>query len=667
MKKLLRALAVRTKLLSSFLLLASFVLVLGLTSIILQHFIKESNRNTTSSIILSDSFFEGKYFLRSDLHIFKELVDAENKEDFDYWWGEHVFQIQFFNDQLTKIEQEFDKNSQLNEDALRNKIYSITGDIRSDYSKNILPLFNQFSDLKNEEFQLLQKESVLLDSLNVANNEDRINYIQEQYGVINDNVTRVGLELITRLDKGKDMVRTVVVQMDEHAGSLLSTSSNVVTWVTIIGVLFSIIIAMYIAKLITKPVLKILNHVNQLGIGEQPKLLQIIMQDEFGDIQKSLNKLTTSLVETTRFSNEIGVGNFTSDFEPMGKNDVLGNSLLQMRDSLKKAKSEEEIRRLEDERQAWAANGTAKFSDIMRQTGESLDALSYRLIKELVDYCNANQGALFVANADNENDVFYQCTAAVAYGREKHLEQEIRVGEGLVGRVAYEAKTIYMKEIPNDYVKITSGLGESNPNVILLVPVKLKGKVNGVIELLSMKELEQYKVEFIEKVAENIASFIESIKVNERTATLLTESKHQSEELAAQEEEMRQNMEELQATQEEAARREQERGSLWDTVGNLTGILEIDLSGDVLSINEKASKILSIDIPQYIGKSFIDSFLMGQTFDGNSLWQSVRSGNQQQIKIDWNKSDEKLVVNMSLSKVINSDSEHEKVLCLISI
>ena len=217
----------------------------------------------------------------------------------------------------------------------------------------------------------------------------------------------------------------------------------------------------------------------------------------------------------------------------MSENDVLGNSLLQMRDSLKTARDEENKRRIEDERRTWVANGLAKFGDIMRQSGDGLKALGYNLMSSLTDYLGAVQGALFVVNDENPDDIYYELISAIAYGRDKFMQKEIKVGEGLVGRVAYEEKTIYMKEIPENYVKITSGLGTSNPRTILLVPVKLDDKVNGVIELISFKEMEPYQIEFVEKVGETIASFIASIKINEKTALLLSESRSKSEELSA--------------------------------------------------------------------------------------------------------------------------------------
>jgi GAF domain-containing protein len=112
--------------------------------------------------------------------------------------------------------------------------------------------------------------------------------------------------------------------------------------------------------------------------------------------------------------------------------------------------------------------------------------------------------------------------------------------------------------VPDNYIHITSGLGEANPNCILLVPLKTEDTVLGVIELATFTTYDAHEIELIEKFAQSIAATLANVQINENTRLLLEQTQQQAEEMRAQEEEMRQNMEELAATQEELARKEQE-------------------------------------------------------------------------------------------------------------
>lgn len=280
--------------------------------------------------------------------------------------------------------------------------------------------------------------------------------------------------------------------------------------------------------------------------------------DEVGDMSAALNDLVDSFRKFTTFANEIGNGNYDISFTPLSDEDDLGNALLEMRDNLKKASEEEAKRKQEDEQRHWASQGIAKFSGILRENNDDIEELSYQIIRNLVKYTSANQGGLFIINDDDENEKFIELKAAYAFNKRKYMEKRIDFGVGLIGRAVQEKETIYMNELPENYINITSGLGDANPRSLLIVPLKTNEQVHGAIELATFKDFEQYQIEFIERIAENIASTLASVKINIKTNELLERTQQQAEEMKAQEEEMRQNMEELQATQEESTRREKE-------------------------------------------------------------------------------------------------------------
>ena len=303
---------------------------------------------------------------------------------------------------------------------------------------------------------------------------------------------------------------------------------------------------------------------------------------------------------------------------------MLGNSLLEMRQSLVFAEEEDIKRKVDDEKQNWATHGQAKFGDILRQHNQNIEELSFNIMSNLVDYVNAIQGGLFIKNDDNDEEVFYELTGSIAFSRQKVMESRFKPGESLVGRCAYEKLTIYMEEVPDNYVHVTSGLGESNPKSILLVPAILNDEVFGIVELVSFNKFERYQIDFIEKIGESIASTISNARVNDRTNKLLEQSKTQAEELAAQEEEMRQNLEELQATQEEVARlREEEKVKseklVEESEKNRRALLKIldyvpdkvflkDGEGKMLIVNKAVLDAHNSKLEDLIGKSDFDFF-----------------------------------------------------------
>ncbi len=342
---------------------------------------------------------------------------------------------------------------------------------------------------------------------------------------------------------------------------MLSTFSNFQNWIFIMGLILvvgAIIIGVLTINSLVVPINHTKNILNSLGRGVLPKDKLTEGTDELGQMAKALNQLVKGLTNIFNFSVDIGKGNFNSHFDPLSEDDVLGHSLLDMRNELKKAADEEDRRKEEDEQRNWAAQGVAKFSDILRTNTDDINELSYNIISNLVKYTNSNQGGIYVINDNDKHNLFIEMKASYAYDRRKFITKRIEIGEGLVGRCYQEKEKIYLTDIPHDYMKITSGLGEDSPKALLIVPLVYNDVIYGLVELASFEPYPQHVIEFIERIGESIAATISSSKAQIQTALLLEQSQQQAEEMSSQEEEMRQNMEELRATQEQSARREEE-------------------------------------------------------------------------------------------------------------
>ncbi|HEX2395289.1 MAG TPA: GAF domain-containing protein [Bacteroidales bacterium] len=418
---------------------------------------------------------------------------------------------------------------------------------------------------------LLHIDSVIVDSL-----FPRHQYIMEQLNSLEKyDDTFIVFEVTPMTEEGGEvMVLThrILAQIDKLRKAqeaivekgrqdMLATFNRFQNWIFIMGLILvigAIVIGVLTINSLVIPINHTKNILLSMGRGILPKDKLTEGKDELGQMAKALNNLVKGLTNIFNFSVDIGKGNFDSHFDPLSEEDVLGHSLLDMRNELKKAAEEESRRKEEDEQRNWAAQGVAKFSDILRKNTNDLEELSYNIISNLVKYTNSNQGGIYVINDNDKDHSYIEMKASYAFDRRKFITKRIEIGEGLVGRCYLEKERIYLTDIPQDYMKITSGLGEDSPKALLIVPLVYNDVIYGLVEIASFNEYPPHVIEFIERIGESIAATISSSKAQMQTALLLEQSQQQAEEMSSQEEEMRQNMEELRATQEQSSRREEE-------------------------------------------------------------------------------------------------------------
>nr|WP_280529296.1 CHASE3 domain-containing protein [Saccharibacillus endophyticus] len=128
---------------------------------------------------------------------------------------------------------------------------------------------------------------------------------------------------------------------------------------------------------------------------------------------------------------------------------------------------------------------------------------------------------------------------------------DIRFGEGLIGRCALEGKILHLKDVPADYVKISSALGSSSSAEVLLIPVFYAGRVKAVIEWASPKPFEADEIERLQRKAELLGSTLQTVEARQEIERLYRESQSLNEELQAQSEELQVQSEELQVQSQE--------------------------------------------------------------------------------------------------------------------
>ncbi|WP_224996590.1 GAF domain-containing protein [Cesiribacter sp. SM1] len=221
-------------------------------------------------------------------------------------------------------------------------------------------------------------------------------------------------------------------------------------------------------------------------------------------------------------------------------------------------KNLEELQKAQEEerRRAWASEGFSRFGAVLRRhDGEQ--HLYDTLLASLIKYIGVNQGGLYLAEGEGK-EVQLVLRSAYAYDRKKYRNHQVAPGQGLLGQCYLERDYTYLTKIPQNYVSITSGLGDATPSALLLVPLLYEEEVMGVLELASFKPFPPHVIDFLMKLGNDIAATVHANRINSLTQQLLEQAQEQTEMMRAQEEEMRQNMEELNATQEELQRKERE-------------------------------------------------------------------------------------------------------------
>ncbi|HUF65108.1 MAG TPA: response regulator [Gemmatimonadaceae bacterium] len=226
--------------------------------------------------------------------------------------------------------------------------------------------------------------------------------------------------------------------------------------------------------------------------------------------------------------------------EAQGELDALKTNLNQMIANLKETTER-------NAEQDWLKTNLARFSRMM-QGQKDLKTVSGLIMSELTPLVSAHHGAFYLA--DEEQDAL-RLIASYAYKERKHVANSFREGEGLVGQAALERKPILLSNVPDDYIRITSGLGEAPPRNIIVLPVLFEGQVKAVVELASFLPFSQIHQTFLDQLADTIGVVLNMIGANMRTTQLLEQSQSLTHELQNQSEELKRQQEELKRSNSE--------------------------------------------------------------------------------------------------------------------
>ncbi len=329
---------------------------------------------------------------------------------------------------------------------------------------------------------------------------------------------------------------------------------------------------------------------------------------KFENLSTQMANQTRNISTVARFAEEIGNGRYDIEFEVEDESDTLGKTIQNLRDKLYDNNQKESL-------QNWEMRGKDKIGQILRMHND-VNVLSYEVLEAIIKYIDVVQGVFYIYDDDSS---LLKISASYAYNRKKYLQDEVKIGEGLVGQAAIEKDIIHRTEIPEYYLTITSGiLGEKKPDSLLIVPLFMEEKLQGAFEFASVRDFKPHEIEFVKGIAEFVARTIYNLKITDKTEKLLRESQEMTQELKENEEELRQNAEEMRLTQEELEKTnthlEEKIQEVNQSQKRLYSLLENASELITIYSDKKELKYVSPSVQNILGYTEEDMFA-GKDFD----------------------------------------------------
>jgi signal transduction histidine kinase/CheY-like chemotaxis protein/HAMP domain-containing protein len=262
------------------------------------------------------------------------------------------------------------------------------------------------------------------------------------------------------------------------------------------------------------------------------------------DLTDNVNQLAANLTNQVRAIADVATAVTEGDLtrqvgvEASGEVAVLKDKLNEMIRNLRETTRE-------NTEQDWLKTNLERFTRML-QGQRDLATVSSMILSELAPLVSAQHAVFYtLASLDDGGEPLLIFQAGYGYKERKHLANQFRLGEGLVGQCAQEKERILLTDVPPDYVKISSGLGDAAPLNIIALPILFEGSVRAVVELASFSPFSLTHQAFLDQLTESIGLVLNTIEANTLTENLLKQSQSQAQELQSRQEELSTSNEDL--------------------------------------------------------------------------------------------------------------------------
>lgn len=407
--------------------------------------------------------FEGK--LREAVHAVEQidgfdkvLLLSLRRHEKDFMLRKDVKYVEDFNKKIALLEAEFPKTIMAGQPDISKNIKIYKQDFNALVEIEKIIGLNEDSGLRKEIKTIILK--------------------------LNNSISQIESDIKTQIEEEKENINTV----------LLLTS--------ILIVFISILLSIQFSNLITKIIKEIRNGMKEFAAGRLPAKLNVLTTEEIGQTKVAFNQLIDRIEAAQTFATKIGNGKFNDSYRSEFEDDLLAQALVKASKELQIADT---IRKDND----YINQGIAKLSEIVSNKDETLEQLSYRLLLVFIQYFEANQGVLYSRVFTKQEDWQMIPTSFYAYGKKKAISNS-EILPPLVEQTLNERELVYLEEIPDNYIKVTSGLGEALPSSIVLVPLLYRNNSIGIIELAFFYKLTKLQLSLLQKLSIQAAAILES-------------------------------------------------------------------------------------------------------------------------------------------------------------
>jgi PAS domain-containing protein len=310
----------------------------------------------------------------------------------------------------------------------------------------------------------------------------------------------------------------------------------------------------------------------------------------------------------------------------------------------------------------WTRKGLASFSKVLRHNFDNPQQHAKKTLSNLVSYLNVPMGAIYLPSGKQAGS--FDLVGSIAFGKEKHYPRSVLKGEGIVGTVAVEMKTINITDIPEDYFKVSSGFGEAKPKNIIVMPIKLDNKIYGIIELASLNKFKKFELEFMDELSTTLGASFAISSVFMETKEKLNKLEKELNESETGYEAFKKELENFKTENNSLANINAEVRIINESISTFALVAELDLDGNIMNMNNAFLELLKVQKETLLHINYQDytqQIEKSNESDTKGLWNKVRTGTIINLTRNFLISDRTIWLSETYIPIKNNSGKVEKV------